>query len=93
MADIVIPESCEGFGMTEASRGGLLHYIKVKDYKIEKYECVVPTTWNSSPKDDNDQPGAMESALVGTKVQTPEEQIESVRIVHSFDPCIACAVH
>ncbi|HIJ79947.1 MAG: nickel-dependent hydrogenase large subunit [Desulfobulbaceae bacterium] len=93
MADIVIPNSCEGFGMTEASRGGLLHYIRVENHKIAKYECVVPTTWNGSPRDDNGQPGAMESALIGTKVQTPEEQIESVRIVHSFDPCIACAVH
>lgn len=93
MADITIPQSGEGFGVTEASRGGLLHYIRIEDYKIAKYECVVPTTWNASPRDDKDQPGAMESALIGTAVETPDEQIESVRIVHSFDPCIACAVH
>lgn len=93
MADLEIPSSAEGFGATEASRGALLHYIRIENYKIDKYECVVPTTWNSSPRDDSGQPGAMESALIGTAVQKPEEQIEAVRIVHSFDPCIACAVH
>lgn len=93
MVDIVIPKAGEGYGMTEASRGALLHYLRIEDYKIAKYECVVPTTWNASPRDDKGQPGAMESALIGTAVETPEEQIESVRIVHSFDPCIACAVH
>jgi ferredoxin hydrogenase large subunit/hydrogenase large subunit len=70
-----------------------LHYIKIEDYKIASYECVVPTTWNASPRDDQGQPGAMESALIGTRVADPEDQIEAVRIIHSFDPCIACAVH
>lgn len=93
IADISIPATGEGFGMTEASRGGLLHYIRLANHKIEKYECVVPTTWNCSPRDDSGQPGAMESALIGTKVEVPEEQIESNRVVHSFDPCLACAVH
>ncbi len=93
MADITIPASAEGFGATEASRGGLLHYIQIENHKIQRYECVVPTTWNASPQDDQGNPGAMETALVGTKVQNPEEQIEALRIVHSFDPCIACAVH
>ncbi len=93
IADIKIPSSGEGFGATEASRGALLHYIRIKDQKIDRYECVVPTTWNASPRDDNDQPGAMESALIGTNVKDPEDQIEAIRIVHSFDPCIACAVH
>lgn len=93
MARYDLPESGEGFGATEASRGALLHYIKITDYKIEKYECVVPTTWNCSPRDDQDQPGALETALVGTRVENPEEQIEANRIVHSFDPCLACAVH
>ncbi len=93
MAKFDIPATGEGFGATEASRGALLHYIRLKDHKIEKYECVVPTTWNCSPRDDQDNPGALESALIGTRVENPEEQIESVRIVHSFDPCLACAVH
>ncbi len=93
IAKIEIPATGEGFGVTEASRGALLHYIRLKDHKIEKYECVVPTTWNCSPRDDRDNPGAMETALIGTRVEKPEEQIESVRVVHSFDPCLACAVH
>jgi Ni,Fe-hydrogenase I large subunit len=93
IAKINIPNTGEGFGATEASRGALLHYIKIKNHKIEKYECVVPTTWNCSPKDDQGNQGALESALVGTRVEKPEEQIESIRIVHSFDPCLACAVH
>ncbi len=93
MAELSIPASGEGFGVTEATRGALLHYIRVENGKVDKYECVVPTTWNCSPRDDNDNPGAMESALIGTAVQVPEEQIESLRVVHSFDPCLACAVH
>ncbi|MCP3944500.1 MAG: nickel-dependent hydrogenase large subunit [Desulfobacteraceae bacterium] len=93
MAQYDLPRSGEGFGATEASRGALLHYIRVENYKIEKYECVVPTTWNCSPMDDKDQSGALESALIGTRVANPEEQIESNRIVHSFDPCLGCAVH
>ena len=91
--DLSIPATGEGFGATEASRGALLHYIRLKDHKIEKYECVVPTTWNCSPRDDKGNPGAMESALIGTRVADPSVQIEAVRIVHSFDPCLACAVH
>lgn len=93
MAGIEIPASGEGFGATEASRGALLHYIRIENYKIEKYECVVPTTWNCSPRDDQGNPGALESALIGTVVSNPDDQMEAVRIVHSFDPCIACAVH
>ncbi|RJX27296.1 MAG: nickel-dependent hydrogenase large subunit [Desulfurivibrio sp.] len=93
MADIVVPATAEGYGVTEASRGALLHYIRIADYKIAAYECVVPTTWNASPRDDKGQPGAMESALVGTKVADLQDQIEAVRIIHSFDPCIACSVH
>lgn len=93
MAELAPPASGEGFGLTEASRGALLHYIRIENYKIAQYECVVPTTWNASPRDDQGNPGAIESALIGTKVQNPEEQIESNRIIRSFDPCLACAVH
>ena len=92
-AELAVPASGEGYGATEASRGALLHYLRIEKYKIEKYECVVPTTWNASPRDDQGQPGALESALIGTKVANAEEQIESTRIVHSFDPCIACSIH
>lgn len=93
MAEIKIPAEGEGYGATEASRGALLHYIRLKNHVIDKYECVVPTTWNASPRDDKGQPGALESALIGTKVAEPKEQIEAGRIVRSFDPCLACAVH
>jgi len=93
MAAYEIPASGEGFGATEASRGALLHYVKLENHKVANYQCVVPTTWNCSPRDDRDQPGALESALIGTKVANPEEQIEANRIIHSFDPCLACAVH
>ena len=91
--EIKIPEAGEGFGLTEASRGALLHYIRIRNYKIDHYECVVPTTWNCSPRDDTGRPGALESALIGTRVEDPAQQIEVNRIVHSFDPCLACAVH
>lgn len=93
VAELEIPSSGEGFGATEATRGALLHYIRLEGGKVDKYECVVPTTWNCSPRDDKDIPGAMESALIGTSVVSPKEQIEAIRIVHSFDPCLACAVH
>ncbi len=93
MSDYDIPKSGEGFGATEASRGALVHYIRLRDHRIDKYECVVPTTWNCSPRDDRGNPGALESALIGTRIEIPEEQIESIRVVHSFDPCLACAVH
>jgi ferredoxin hydrogenase large subunit/hydrogenase large subunit len=93
MAPLEIPESGEGFGATEASRGALLHYVRIANQKIDMYECVVPTTWNCSPRDDRGHPGAMESALIGTKIRDPEEQIEALRVVRSLDPCIACSVH
>jgi Ni,Fe-hydrogenase I large subunit len=65
----------------------------VKDKKIANYQCVVPTTWNGSPRDDKDQPGPIEQALIGSKVKDETNPFEIVRIVRSFDPCIACAVH
>ena len=80
-------------GIVGGPRGALLHYIDVKDGKIARYQMVVPTTWNCSPKDDRDQPGPAETALIGTKVRDPENPLEVVRIVRSFDPCLACAVH
>jgi hydrogenase large subunit len=88
-----MPEEASGMGIVEGPRGSLLHYIDVKDSKIARYQLVVPTTWNCSPKDDQDQPGPAETALIGTKVRDPENPLEIVRIVRSFDPCLACAVH
>jgi hydrogenase large subunit len=88
-----IPEEGTGMGLTEGARGALGHWIEIKDKKIANYQCVVPSTWNLSPKDDKDQPGPVEQALIGTKVKDEENPFEVVRIVRSFDPCIACAVH
>jgi hydrogenase large subunit len=87
------PKDCKGVGFTEAPRGALAHWIHIKDAKIENYQCVVPTTWNASPRDEKGQIGAYESALMGTKVANPKQPLEILRTVHSFDPCLACATH
>ena len=88
-----LPEEGTGMGLTEGARGALGHWIEIKDKKIANYQCVVPSTWNLSPKDDREQPGPVEQALIGTKVRDEENPFELVRIVRAFDPCIACAVH
>ena len=88
-----IPGEATGMGLTEAPRGALGHWITISNKKIERYQCVVPTTWNASPRDDKRQPGPIEQALVGTPIADPENPIEALRVVRSFDPCIACAVH
>ncbi len=88
-----IPSESEGAGLTSAPRGAVGHWIKIKDKKIERYQVITPTSWNASPKDDRDQPGPMEQTLLGTKIKDEENPFEIVRIVRSFDPCLACAVH
>lgn len=88
-----LPEESEGVGLWEAPRGALGHWVKIKRGRIANYQCVVPTTWNASPRDDNHQRGPLEEALVGTAVEDPSKPIEILRIIHSFDPCLACAVH
>lgn len=88
-----VPREAEGVGLTEAARGALGHWIKIKGGRIEKYNAVVPTTWNGGPRDEKGQPGPIEQALVGTPVKDPNNPIELVRVVRSFDPCLACAVH
>jgi hydrogenase large subunit len=92
-AEYELPDEAEGMGLTEAARGALGHWVSVKDKRIASYQCVVPTTWNASPRDDRGQAGPIEQALQGTKVRDEENPFELVRIVRSFDPCIACAVH
>ena len=87
------PEKAEGFGFTEAPRGALGHWIVIKGGKIENYQMVVPTTWNGSPRDHKNQPGAYEAALVGTRLAVPDQPLEILRTIHSFDPCLACAIH
>lgn len=91
--DYEIPDEGEGIGIIDATRGALLHCIKIKDKKIENYQCVVPSTWNLSPRDDKGQPGPVEQAIIGTKIKDEKNPFEIVRIIRSFDPCIACAVH
>jgi len=87
------PEEAKGVGMTEAPRGALAHWIVIKDKKIDNYQLVVPSTWNASPRDLNGQMSAYEASLIGTPIADPEKPLEILRTIHSFDPCIACAVH
>ncbi len=82
-----------GFGFHEAPRGALSHWIVIQDGRIKNYQCVVPSTWNAGPRDDKGQAGPYEASLVGNPVADPERPLEVLRTVHSFDPCIACAVH
>lgn len=88
-----IPEEGTGAGLTEAARGALGHWIEIKGKKIANYQCVVPTTWNASPRDENGNPGPIEQALTGVKVKDKDNPFELLRIVRSFDPCLACAIH
>ena len=82
-----------GVGLHEAPRGLLSHWVVIEDGKIKNYQCVVPTTWNAAPRNEKDEPGAYEACLVGTPVAVPDQPLEVLRTVHSFDPCLACAVH
>jgi hydrogenase large subunit len=87
------PAEAKGVGFMEAPRGALAHWIKIKDGKTENYQQVVPSTWNASPRDPKGQRSAYESTLLDTPVADPELPLEIIRTIHSFDPCIACAVH
>jgi hydrogenase large subunit len=87
------PAEAKGVGLTEAPRGALAHWIVIKDRKIDNYQLVVPSTWNASPRDPKGQMSAYEAALIGTPVKNPDQPLEILRTIHSFDPCIACAVH
>jgi Ni,Fe-hydrogenase I large subunit len=91
--DFDIPRNGSGYGLTEAPRGALGHWLTIEDYRIKHYQCIVPTTWNCSPRDDEGRPGAVEQAIQGTTIGKEAEPIEIGRIVRSFDPCLACAVH
>lgn len=87
------PKSCQGFGFHEAPRGSLGHWVEIENKKIVNYQAVVPSTWNAGPRDAQGQRGAYEAALQGTPIIDPERPLEVLRTVHSFDPCMACAVH
>ncbi|TNF44785.1 MAG: nickel-dependent hydrogenase large subunit [Epsilonproteobacteria bacterium] len=88
-----VSASTRGQGLAEAPRGALGHWVKIEDGKIENYQAIVPSTWNAGPRDAQGQLGAYEASLIGTKVANPGEPLEIIRTIHSFDPCIACAVH
>ncbi|MBR9728034.1 nickel-dependent hydrogenase large subunit [Shewanella intestini] len=83
----------EGYSMMEAPRGMLSHWIRIKDGKVENYQAVVPTTWNAGPVDVNGKVGPYEASLVGLKLEDPTKPLEVIRVIHSFDPCMACSVH
>ncbi|UII54517.1 nickel-dependent hydrogenase large subunit [Cytobacillus spongiae] len=87
------PKQAQGVGWMEAPRGALGHWIEIENQKTKNYQAVVPTTWNASPRDHQNQIGAYEAALKGTPLLNKEQPLEILRIVHSFDPCLACAVH
>jgi hydrogenase large subunit len=87
------PAEAKGVAPSEAPRGALAHWVKIKDKRIESYQCVVPTTWNAGPRDAKGQIGAYEASLLNTPMVDPEQPLEILRTIHSFDPCLACATH
>ena len=87
------PKECKGVGLYEAPRGGLSHWINIKDGKTDNYQCIVPTTWNACPRDDTAGHGAYELAMMDTNVQIPDKPLEIAKVIRSFDPCMACATH
>jgi [NiFe] hydrogenase large subunit/hydrogenase large subunit len=87
------PKEAKGYGFHEAPRGFLGHWIVIKDKQVANYQCVVPGGWNSSPRDASGRRGPYEEALVGTPIAYPDKPIEILRTIHSFDPCMACAIH
>jgi hydrogenase large subunit len=87
------PKTAQGAGYMEAPRGALGHWIVIEDQKIANYQAVVPTTWNAGPRDAGGQAGPYEAALKGHVLADPSQPLEILRTIHSFDPCLACAVH
>jgi hydrogenase large subunit len=88
-----VPAEAEAAGLTEAPRGALGHWLKIQQGKIAHYQVITPTCWNASPRDDRQKPGPMEQTLIGTPVADSRRPVEVLRVIHSFDPCLACAVH
>jgi Ni,Fe-hydrogenase I large subunit len=87
------PKTAHGFGFFEAPRGSLGHWVEIEDQAIKNYQAVVPSTWNAGPRDARGQRGPYESALLETPIAEPDRPLELLRTIHSFDPCLACAVH
>ncbi|MGA1864525.1 MAG: nickel-dependent hydrogenase large subunit [bacterium] len=88
-----IPDTAEGRGMTAVPRGALGHWVRIENKKIANYQAIVPSTWNASPRDDEDKRGPYEESLIGIKLADIDQPLEVIRTIHSFDPCLACAVH
>ncbi|MCW8885278.1 MAG: nickel-dependent hydrogenase large subunit, partial [Motiliproteus sp.] len=83
----------QGVGIHEAPRVVLSHWVVIDDGKIKNYQAVVPSTWNAGPRNAEDVPGPYEASLMGNPIANPDRPLEVLRTVHSFDPCIACAIH
>jgi hydrogenase large subunit len=88
-----VPQQATAAGLTEAPRGALGHWMDIDGGVINRYQVITPTAWNASPKDDLEQKGPLEAALIGLPVADVDQPVEVVRVVHSFDPCLACGVH
>jgi len=88
-----VPAAATSYGLTEAPRGALGHWLAISNSKISRYQVVTPTCWNASPRDGVGRRGPIEQALIGTTVQNTDQPIEVLRVIHSFDPCLSCAVH
>ncbi|HCY86976.1 MAG TPA: hydrogenase 2 large subunit [Desulfobacteraceae bacterium] len=88
-----MPDKGEGYGLNDVPRGALGHWINIEGGKIKNYQYVVPSTWNLGPSDGKNQKGPVENSLIGTPIADPKQPLEVLRTVHSYDPCIACAVH
>jgi hydrogenase large subunit len=93
MKEKPVPNSARGLGAWDAPRGALAHWVDIKDGRINNYQLVVPSTWNASPRDEKNARGPYEEALIGAPVPDPDNPINIVRIIRSFDPCLACAIH
>ena len=87
------PQAAQGVGFVEAPRGALGHWIGIREGHIEQYQCVVPTTWNAAPRSPSGLLGAYEASLMNTRLVVPEQPLEVLRTIHSFDPCLACSTH
>ena len=86
-------ENGQGYGLLEAPRGALGHWVKIKDARIQKYQIITPTAWNASPRDAGGHRGPCEEAIVGTQIRNLENPVEVDHIIRSFDPCLVCTVH
>jgi Ni,Fe-hydrogenase I large subunit len=93
MKDKPVPRSAAGFGVWDAPRGALGHWVSIQDHRIKNYQLVVPSTWNASPRDENEARGPYEQSLIGAPVPDVNNPINLVRIIRSFDPCLACGIH